>query len=680
MKVWSVKKCDKQLVKQIKNEYDLPGILATILQVRGITKREDIEDYFSNEYNFSDPFLMKDMDKAVERIIRAVEDGEKICVYGDYDADGVTSTALLYSYLYDTLGADAFYYIPSRMNEGYGMNKNAVDYIHSQGATLIITVDNGISAREEIAYANTLSIDTVVTDHHQPSGELPPAVAVVDAHRQDDTSPFKDFCGAGLAFKLVMALEGEYADIDSLIENFGDIAALGTVGDIVPLRGENRILARAGISHIGNSDRIGINALKECAGVSEKETTATTLSFYLVPRINACGRLSHSSKSVKLLLSEDINEAENLAEQVNQYNSQRKGIEQKILDEINTMISQRPNITNDKVIVISGNNWHHGVIGIVAAKIKEVYDKPVIIIGVDENGVARGSGRSVEGFSLCDAVFACSEYLTHCGGHPMAVGLGIKKENIENFRRAINDYCNDIQMPYSILDIDCKLNPAHLSLDLLDSLSFLEPCGESNPAPLFGLFNMYIEGVIPVSNGKHIRLNLKREGAMVTAMYFNMPYEDFFYRVGDTVDVAVTLDRNVFNGQENLSVIIKDIKFSDSDNPDLIDNLRIFDKFAVRKPLTQNEARKILPDRNDFGIVYTFLRKNNGYHYGEYALMKALGYKIKAGKLKVILFAMKELGLIDWKQGLYTSYIEVKNSGKVDLEKSIFIKKLKEVL
>lgn len=679
MKVWSVKKLDRQLADKIKREYDIPGLLAILLAVRGITKKEDIQQFFSNEYDFSDPFLMKDMDKAVERITQAVEEGERICIYGDYDADGVTSTTLLYSYLHDSLGADVDYYIPSRMEEGYGMNKGAIDKIHSNGVTLIITVDNGISAREEIAYCNSLGIDTVVTDHHMPSGDLPPAVAVVDAHRQDDNSPFKDFSGVGVAFKLVMAIEGEYADIDNLLENFGDITAMGTIGDIVPLRGENRLLAREGIRHIQNSDRIGINAMKEEAGVDGREITSTTVSFSLVPRINAGGRVAHSEKSVKLLLTEDVNEAESLAHQLGEDNTKRKSLEQKILEDINTLIATRPNIINDKVIVISGKGWHHGVIGIVAAKVKEAYDKPVIIIGIDENGVARGSGRSVEGFSLCDAVFACSEHLTHYGGHPMAVGLGLNEENIPSFRAAINNYCKDITMPYNKVELDFKLNPASLSLDLLESLEYLEPYGESNPAPLFGIYNMQITEARPVGNGKHMRLSLKRNDTVITAMYFNMPAEDCYYKAGDIVDLAVKLDRNVYNGQENLSIIIRDIKFSDSDNPDLIDNLRVFDKFAGKYPLTRKEAQEILPDRNDFGLVYSFLRRNNGYNYGEYALAKALNYKIKAGKLKVVLYAMKELGLITWHQGLYTSYIELKESGKVDLESSVFIKKLKEV-
>lgn len=296
MKVWSVAKVNKERAIAMANKLEIPPLLAMMLDIRGITKEEDVINFLQENKDFSDPFLMKDMDKAVERITTAVENGEKICVYGDYDADGVTSTSLLYSYLRDSLGADVMFYIPTRTGEGYGMNKGAVDKIHSQGVTLIITVDNGISAREEIDYTNSLGIDTVITDHHMPSGAIPKAVAVVNAHQKDDKSPFKDFSGVGVAFKLVMAIEGEYADVDSLLENFSDIATLGTIGDIVPLVGENRTLVKNGLRHIQNSDRIGINAMKQESGIAEKEINSSNVAFTLVPRINAGGRLGSSEK------------------------------------------------------------------------------------------------------------------------------------------------------------------------------------------------------------------------------------------------------------------------------------------------------------------------------------------------------------------------------------------------
>lgn len=680
MKVWSVAKVNKERAIAMANRLEIPPLLAMMLDIRGITKEKDVINFLQENKDFSDPFLMKDMDKAVERITTAVENGEKICVYGDYDADGVTSTSLLYSYLRDSLGADVMFYIPTRTGEGYGMNKGAVDKIHSQGVTLIITVDNGISARKEIDYANSLGIDTVITDHHMPSGAIPKAVAVVNAHQKDDKSPFKDFSGVGVAFKLVMAIEGEYADVDSLLENFSDIATLGTIGDIVPLVGENRTLVKNGLRHIQNSDRIGINAMKQESGIAEKEINSSNVAFTLVPRINAGGRLGSSEKSVNLLLTEDEDEAVTIADKLGMDNRERQSIEKEILASIDEEVRRTPNIVNDKILVFAGKGWHQGVVGIAASRIKDIYDKPTIIIGIDDDGVARGSGRSVEGFSLCDAVFACSEHLTHYGGHPMAVGISLEKEKINDFRKAINAYCKDIKMPYNILHIDCKLNPNQLDLSILDSLSYIEPCGASNPSPIFGLYNMTVIATKEMGNGKHMRITLSRGQGQVPvyAVYFNHNFQSCSYRNGDIVDVAVSLDRNIYNGQENLSVIIKDIKYSQSNNEELIDSERIFDKFAKRYRLTKNEVMSILPTRNDFAYVYRFLKQNKGFIYGEYALVNALNYKISMGKLIVILYSMKELGLINWQQGLYQSIIEMKESGKVNLEDSVFIKKLKE--
>lgn len=680
MKVWSVAKVNKERAIAMANRLEIPPLLAMMLDIRGITKEENVINFLQENKDFSDPFLMKDMDKAVERITTAVENGEKICVYGDYDADGVTSTSLLYSYLRDSLGADVMFYIPTRTGEGYGMNKGAVDKIHSLGVTLIITVDNGISAREEIDYANSLGIDTVITDHHMPSGAIPKAVAVVNAHQQDDKSPFKDFSGVGVAFKLVMAIEGEYADVDSLLENFSDIATLGTIGDIVPLVGENRTLVKNGLRHIQNSDRIGINAMKQESGIAEKEINSSNVAFTLVPRINAGGRLGSSEKSVNLLLTEDEDEAVTIADKLGMDNRERQSIEKEILASIDEEVRRTPNIVNDKILVFAGKGWHQGVVGIAASRIKDIYDKPTIIIGIDDDGVARGSGRSVEGFSLCDAVFACSEHLTHYGGHPMAVGISLEKEKINDFRKAINAYCKEIKMPYNILHIDCKLNPNQLDLSILDCLSYIEPCGASNPSPIFGLYNMTVIATKEIGNGNHMRITLSRGQGQVPvyAVYFNHNFQSCSYRNGDIVDVAVSLDRNIYNGQENLSVIIKDIKYSQSNNEELIDSERIFDKFAKRYRLTKNEVMSILPTRNDFAYVYRFLKQNKGFIYGEYALVNALNYKISMGKLIVILYSMKELGLINWLQGLYQSIIEMKESGKVNLEDSVFIKKLKE--
>ena len=428
MKNWKVADLDKVEAKKIQTEYQLPAILAMLLQIRGITSKEEIEDFLFNENFIASPFEIKDMQKGADRIRTAIENGELICVYGDYDADGVTSTALLYSYL-ETVGANVMYYIPSRESEGYGMNISAIDTLYEKSVGLIVTVDNGISAREEVAYANSLGIDTVITDHHVPSGEIPDAVAVIDMHREDCPSKYKMLSGVGVAFKMVMALEGEYCDIDSLLDNYSDLLCIGTIGDIVELKSENRVFVKHGTQNIQNSDRTGIQALLSVAGLAGKKISSGNVSFTLVPRINAVGRLGLSQKSVSLLLTEDDERAEEIAIQLNEDNAERQQIEKSILLKIDEKIKTDPSVLLDRVVVIDGEGWHQGVIGIVAARVKEACGKPVIIISRDGDN-AKSSGRSVEGFSLCDAVFDCSDILTHCGGHPMAVGLSLKSENI----------------------------------------------------------------------------------------------------------------------------------------------------------------------------------------------------------------------------------------------------------
>ncbi len=518
MKKWITRNLNKDNAIAVSQRYELPMLLAMLLDIRGVTDERDIEDFLYGDTLTASPFEIKDMDKAVERIQAAVEYGERICVYGDFDADGVTSTALLYSYLSD-IGADVIYYIPSREAEGYGMNKGAVSKIYERGVKLIITVDNGIAAVDEVAYAKSLGIDTVITDHHAVPDVLPDAVAVIDLHRKDCDSSFKELSGVGVAFKLVQAIEGEYADIEGLLENYSDLAAIGTVGDIVSLRGENRVLVRNGLRHINNGDRLGLAALVEESGLSGRNISAGNLSFTMVPRINAGGRLGLSQKSVSMLLTDDEEYAADIAAELSADNVERQQIERDILSDIDSLIRENPSIVNNRVIVVYGEGWHKGVIGIVASRIKEVYNKPAIIITLDDD-VCRASGRSVAGFSLIDAVFSCSDLLIQCGGHPMAVGFGIRRENIEDFITQINRYAQLNPIPAPTLELDCKLNPSQLSVELARGLSLLEPYGSGNPTPLFGLYNMTLRDIHEIGGGRHLRLTLSRGDSTVYALRY----------------------------------------------------------------------------------------------------------------------------------------------------------------
>lgn len=678
MKQWSVAKFDKDTANNLAQECGIAPFIAMLLTIRGFDTPEKIAEFLSDTPCIADPFQIKDMDKAVKRISKAVENFERICVYGDYDADGVTSTALLFSYL-EAIDANVMYYIPSRENEGYGLNIEAIDYLKEQNVSLIVTVDNGIASVNEVAYAKTLGIDTVITDHHAPPDIIPDACAVVDLHQKDCKSQFKMLSGVGVAFKLVLAMEGEYADLTSLLENYADLVCIGTIGDIVSLTDENRDFVKFGLKILENSDRVGVRALLKQAGLLNKSLNATNVSFGIVPRINAAGRLGLSGDCVTLFLTDDEDKANEIAQRLGSDNTKRKDIENGILSQINSMVLANPEIVMDKIIVLDGENWHQGVIGIVAARVKEIYGKPTIIITKDGD-FAKGSGRSIEGFSLYEAVSNCKEYLDHCGGHPMAVGINLKSENIDKFRTAINNYVKT-NMPYDTLNVDCKLNPAMLDVSLVKMLDYLEPFGAGNSNPVFGLYNMTISDMTPLKDNKYIRLTLTRNNSKITVMSFSLSPAEFPFKTGDVVDLAVTLDINEYKGIENLTVILKDIKASQTENSTYIDSLRIFEAFCKGDALSKSQFLSIYPSRNDFALVYRFLRDNNGFTYKIDNLSARLENKLSFGKIKVILKAMNELGLIEMQEGLKTLNIKfLQVNHKVDLDSADIIKKLKEVI
>ncbi len=650
-----------------------------LLQIRSITTAQEIEDFLHNDTEIEPPWDIKDMEKACVRVHEAIAQEELICVYGDYDADGVTSTALLYSYL-EAVGARVMYYIPSREAEGYGMNNAAVDTLHQKGVKLIITVDNGIAAINEIRYAKSLGVDTVVTDHHMPLGELPDACAVVDLHRSDCPSRFKQLSGVGVAFKLIMALEGEYCDVDSLLDMYADLLCLGTIGDIVELKSENRVFVKRGLLSMRHTERTGLYALIRNAGLMGKPITAGNVSFTLVPRINAVGRLGASGRSVELLLTNDEEEAGEFAAAMSYDNAERQQIERDILEKIDARVTRDPRLVMDKVLVLDGENWHQGVVGIVASRIREIYGKPTIIISRDGEN-AKASGRSVEGFALCDAVAACGDLLTHYGGHPMAAGLSLPSANIDVFRKRINDYADrQSTMPFDTLHIDCKLNPAAISLDLVGELNVMKPYGAGNPTPVFGFFNMVLTNIIPLSNNKHLRLVLSRGSVSMSAMLFFTSTEDFPYEKGEVLDIAATLEINEYNDRSSVSVIVKDVKAHDEDAEQILSSGRIFETFCRGGRLRREELQSILPDREDFALLYRYLRDRGGYNRRTETLVGRLQNRLSYGKIRVALEAMNELGLIQIQEGLKTNRITLRRvSRKVDLSSASIIKKLREV-
>lgn len=670
LRKWEVRPLDKERAAAFAQTYGVPFFLAMLMNIRGLDDAAHLREFLGEGEPLSDPFLLKDMDKAAARITRAVDNMEKIAVYGDYDADGVTSTAMLYSYL-ETRGADVIFYIPQREGEGYGMNMGAVEYLEEQGVSLIVTVDNGISSVQEVARANELGIDVVVTDHHRPQEILPDAVAVVDAYRPDDTSPYKHFSGVGIAFKLLMALEDGAGDVEDLLEAYSDLAAIGTIGDIVPLTGENRTLIRAGLERLSQSDRPGVQALLENAGIAGKALTSTNVAFTLVPRINATGRMGAPERAVRLLISGYEEEAEVLSEEICADNEERRRVEAEIAEAAFADIEAK-GYMKDRVVVVDGENWHHGVIGIVASRVTERCGKPCMIISRGETE-AKGSGRSIEGFSLFEAICACGDLLIKFGGHPMAAGITLKPENIEAFRKRINQYAAEHfpQMPTQTVTLDCKLNPAALSVSMAQSLTQLEPFGNGNPQPVFGLFNMELSNVTPVGGGGHLRLTLEKNGAVTTAMRFNTKPEELPYHIGDKIDLAVQLEAREFRGQPSLTVIVRDMKFAAFDTEKNIASLASFEKWQRGEVLSVEDKNRLYPDRACLAAIYRALRTVNGKETDQVRFVSQFGKDMTLGLFKTALLVFEERGLVhsEIADDTFTAAL-IETSGKTDITRS----------
>ena len=672
-KKWIVNKCDKDLAANIAENCGVDPFVAYLLVARGFTD-EFLVESFLYDTDICDPFTLPDMEKACERIKSAIDACEKITIFGDYDADGVTSTALLYSYL-SKVGANVDYYIPDRAGEGYGMNVSAIEMLKERGTKLVITVDNGISAIEEIEKAKELEIDVVVTDHHQAGEVLPDAVAVVDPHRKDCELDFREWAGVGVAFKLVSALAS--CDVYDLLEDYGDILAIGTIADIVSLKGENRILVRAGLAVlnetlINGTLRKGLKALIDESGAT-KNMTSMNAAFRIAPRINAAGRMGSAERAIKLLLTDDNDEATLLAAEISSANAERQSTESGITEFAENYIEKHPEIKFSKVIVVDGENWHQGVIGIVASRLCEKYGKPCIVIS--KNGeTAKGSGRSIDGFSLYEALSFCKDILVQYGGHKLAAGLTVETEKIDEFRKMINEYAESVDDILPVLKLDCKLNPASINLDMLSVINILEPFGAENPQPLFGLFNMKITGIQPVGSNKHIRLTVNKNGVSLPVMLFSVTPEDFPFAVSDTVDLAVRLTSNEYMGEVKVSIQVKDIKLSDVDDDEVLKSLVLYESFRRGDELSKEQKQKLLPDREFCGNVYKYLRANNGFSSTEEILCYRLGFKEeKISALKIALDMFIELGVINYENGKYLLPTESK---KVELTESNIYKSL----
>ncbi len=672
-KKWIVRSGNKEDATMFAEKLGVSPYAALIASTRGINTIDGAREFFGlNERKSVDPMDFPDMYAAVKRIQKALDEFERIAVYGDYDADGVTSTALLYSYL-EMQGADVVYYVPNRHTEGYGLSYEAIDKLSMMGVKLIITVDNGISAVDEAKYIRELEMELIVTDHHLPSEALPQAVAVVDPHRTDCNLKFKDYAGVGVAYKLICALEGEE---NGITDSFVDLVTVGTVADVMPLIKENRELVRRGVNMLADSDRIGIQALIEAAGLGSRKMTSTSVAFGICPRINAAGRMGSADRAIRLLLSDDYDEAMLLAQEINDENVTRQQTEQDILIQAVEQISENPEWQYQNVLVVAGEGWHDGVVGIVASRLVEKYGKPTLVITIDGDD-AKGSGRSIEGFNLYDAISHCSGCLTHFGGHTLAAGIGLKATDIDAFRTAINDYSDTIEMPFPVQNIDFKLNPACVNTEMLETVEQLEPFGAGNPQPIFGLYNMTVTDIQSIGNGKHLRVVLERNGVSLQTVKFRTVQAEFPFVRGDVVDAAVGLEPNEYLGQIRVSILLKNIKLHDMVEDDLFSSMRDF-SLLMRGRSDGFDPSLLIPQRKTTAAVYRFIRSVGRWNYDTETLCHRLDlWAEDYGQVAVAIESMLEMGVLrrDENSGLSVP----KTSEKVNLQDAPVLRRLREL-
>lgn len=672
---WNLPQNTTPQAAALAKELQVSRLVCGVLASRGITDAAAAREVLYGGDALSDGLQMQNMDKAVQRILQAVDGGQRITVFGDYDVDGVSATALLYMYL-DSIGADVYYKLPSREEDGYGLSEGVVDLLASKGVKLIITVDSGVSAVQAVAYAAQKGIDVVVTDHHLPQGELPAAAAVVDPQLPGDASPCKTLCGVGVALKLAAALEG--VSPEEMLPYYGDLVAIGTVADIMELTGENRTIVKKGLQMLQNTEREGLAALIAQSGLQDKAITADSIAYALAPRLNAAGRMDSANEALELLLCDDADEAQALAASLNEKNTARQETEQQISNDILEKISADGSYADDRILVVWGEGYHAGVIGIVASRLVERFAKPAIVISVDENGEGKGSGRSLADVSLHSALCACDDLLLRYGGHAMAAGLSVRRENLPALRQRLNEWVkqNHPVLHAPPLQIDAELSLMGLNADTVQELDMLAPFGCGNPAPVFLVRGATVEGVYAVGNGKHSRLRLQQGGGSLYAALFGTPPEGVCYKAGSKVDAAVSL--SVYEGKNGpaVSARIRDMRPAGlTDN--YLEPLRLYQAFSGGTALTVQQKQQLLPQRADTVALYR-MAQTGIFAADLRPLFAALGEQ-NTGKALVSLQALQQLGLVQTQQQNGAEYIcAVRGAAKRDLADAAVLRALEE--
>lgn len=714
-KVWEEKyafgdSAHDEQIRQMAEAMGQSELFSVLLWNRGYRSAEEARRFLRLEQgDFHDPYLLADMEAAVERILGAVEKKEKITVYGDYDVDGVTSVTVLYLYL-TGLGATVGIKIPKREGEGYGVSCAAIDELVENGTKLIVTVDTGITAAEEVAYAKGLGVDTVITDHHECRAQLPEACAVVNPHRPDCPYPFKELAGVGVVFKVICACEmrrcrdaGEDVldGIRRVCREYADLTAVGTIADVMPVIDENRLIVSLGLKLMENTQRVGLGALIDAATTKKggeenkkKKITSGMIGFGIAPRINAAGRISDAAIAVRLLLEQDPEKARLAAEELCEINRQRQAEENKIAMEAYAMIEEMDQ-NDDIVLVLDSNQWHQGIIGIVSSRLTERYGLPSILISFDgaeaeesAEDDGKGSGRSVKGMNLVDALTYCEDLLVKFGGHELAAGLTVKRGNLEQFRRKINEYARANLSEEALkirMEADCALFMTDLTLSFAQELTLLEPFGTGNATPSFVMKDVLVKRITPMSGGKHTRFLLEQDGIFLTALYFGMGIAEHGFEVGDRIDVLFTVDINDYKNTRSVQMILQDARVAESVTQRLRQEKERYGQVAAGGIFTVNE--EILPTREDFAAVYKLLRREfrGGTNVltvpGMIKLLSSMPEpcEIRYVKLKYILRVLNELSICEIEEigeDLYRFSVAY-TASKTSIDKSSILKKLR---
>lgn len=688
MKRWVTAKPNLETVRSLARSCGFTPLAAAALCARGIDTPEAARAFLETDpAKLHDPMLLPDIAKARDTIRRAIEQGKKIAVFGDYDVDGVTSTCVMTRVL-RSLGADVRHYIPDRLSEGYGLSMGAMDRLAQDGIGLIVTVDSGVSAFEEIARARELGMEVVVTDHHECREELPDANAVVNPKRADSIYPFAELAGVGVAFKLASALAGD-GQQRAVLEQYADLVALGTVADVMPLVGENRIIVAAGLRRMAETQNVGLSMLLHESGQQGKRLTASTISFILAPRINAAGRLGHADMAAELFLTDDPRRAQTLAMALCEQNKQRQATENQILEQALQKLRREYDPLEDQVIVLAGEEWHHGVIGIVSSRICDRYACPTVLIAL-EDGIGKGSGRSVKGFNLYEALCDSAPLLERFGGHELAAGLTIREENIQQFRENMEAWAREHVNPRElmpILHIDCPIAPEFISTEATRGLDVLEPFGMGNPQPVFSMCDLLVEEITPISSDRHVRLTLSKDGQTYTAMLFGTGQGGCGFAQGNYVDAAFCLEINEYRGRCSVQLVIRDIQLSTCEVMADQKILNLYNRFMSDGELTAREARVLLPERRDLVAVWRHIlsRSEDGWlSVPDGALSRRVSWEsrreINIGKLLVCLDVFSESRLLSYhfREGqlnIVLKHIE----GKADISKSVVLKTLQSM-